>query len=150
MTDERLTKNFNLSEFVVSQTAIRKGIKNEPNASDLANIRNHLAPGLQKVRDLLGFPMVISSAFRSPMVNAAVGGSRTSQHMVGLAADFTAPQFGTPLEICRAIVKAGIDFDQLIFEGTWVHISFNAKPRRSVLTAHFDHGGVRYTPGLPS
>lgn len=149
MNDERLTKNFNLSEFVVSQTAARKGLKNEPGAADLANIRNFLAPGLQKVRDLLGSPIVITSAYRSPIVNAAIGGSRTSQHMVGLAADFTAPQFGTPLDICRAIVKSGIDFDQLIFEGSWTHISFNAKPRKSVLTAHFDHGGVRYTPGLP-
>lgn len=149
MNDERLTKNFNLSEFVVSQTAARKGLKNEPGAADLANIRNFLAPGLQKVRDLLGSPIVITSAYRSPIVNAAIGGSRTSQHMVGLAADFTAPQFGTPLDICRAIVKSGIDFDQLIFEGSWVHVSFNAKPRRSVLTAHFSHGSVSYTPGLP-
>ncbi len=149
MNDERLTKNFNLSEFVVSQTAARKGLKNEPGAADLANIRNFLAPGLQKVRDLLGSPIVITSAYRSPIVNAAIGGSRTSQHMVGLAADFTSPQFGTPLDICRAIVKSGIDFDQLIFEGSWTHISFNAKPRKSVLTAHFEHGGVRYTPGLP-
>lgn len=150
MNDERLTKNFNLSEFVVSQTAARKGLKNEPGAADLANIRNFLAPGLQKVRDLVGSPIVITSAYRSPMVNAAIGGSRTSQHMVGLAADFTAPQFGTPLDICRAIVKSGIDFDQLIMEGgQWVHVSFNAKPRKSVLTAHFEHGGVRYTQGLP-
>lgn len=71
-----------------------------------------------------------------------------NQHMCGMAADFTAPFFGTPLQVARAIVASKITFDQLIQEGTWVHISFSAKPRRSVLTAKFTNGVASYSPGL--
>lgn len=148
MTDEKLTADFRLSEFLRSQTAQRKGLENTPNADALGAIRNFLAPGMQEVRDLLDAPIHISSGYRSPMVNAAVGGSRSSQHTSGLACDFTAPAFGSPLEICRAIVKSPIKFDQVIYEGTWVHISFSAKPRRSVLTASFKGGSVSYSQGL--
>jgi hypothetical protein len=123
-------------------------LDNTPDAAVLGAIRNFLAPGMQEVRDLIGAPIHISSGYRSPMVNAAVGGSRSSQHTQGLACDFTAPFFGTPLQICRAIVASKLTFDQLIQEGGWVHISFSAKPRRSVLTAVFKGGAVSYKPGL--
>lgn len=148
MSDERLSPDFHLSEFLRSQTALRKGLNNAPDAAVLGAIRNFLAPGMQQVRDLINAPIHVSSGYRSPMVNAAVGGSRSSQHTQGLACDFTAPFFGTPLQICRAIVASKITFDQLIYEGDWVHISFSAKPRRSVLTAVFAHGSVSYKPGL--
>lgn len=148
MADEKLTKNFFLSELLASETAARRGIANAPTGADLGNIRNFLAPGLQAVRDLLGVPMVVSSGYRGPALNKAIGGSSSSQHMVGLAADFTAPGFGTPLKICRAIMASGLVFDQMIMEGTWVHISFSAKPRRQVLTAHFGPGGTTYSQGL--
>lgn len=148
MTDEKLSRNFFLSELLASSVAVRLGIPNTPTASDLGNIRNFLAPGLQSVRDLLDVPMVVSSGYRGQALNAAVGGSKTSQHMVGLAADFTAPGFGTPLQVCRAIVAAGLAFDQIIMEGAWVHISFSAKPRRQVLTARFGPGGATYSHGL--
>ena len=81
-------------------------------------------------------------------VLAAIGGSSTSAHCRGEAVDFTAPAFGTPKEICKAIIKSGIVFDQLIFEGAWVHIAFDATPRRSVLTAHFGNGATTYTQGV--
>ena len=148
MNDERLTADFHLSEFIRSQTALRKGIDNTPDATVLGAIRNFLAPGMQHVRDLINAPIHISSGYRSPMVNAAVGGSRTSQHTQGLACDFTAPFFGTPLQICRSIVASKIIFDQHIYEGEWVHISFSASPRRSVLTASFKGGSASYSQGL--
>lgn len=148
MNDERLTPSFHLSELLASDTAERKRLDNRPDAAALGNIRNHLAPGLQQIRDLLGQPMIIASGYRSPAVNKAVGGSRSSQHMQGLAADFIAPKFGTPLQVCRAIVASKVQFDQLIYEGTWVHVSFAAKPRRSVLTAKFGPGGAVYSEGL--
>lgn len=148
MKDERLTADFHLSEFLHSEKAVRLGLDNTPDAVTVGAIRNFLAPGMQEVRDLINAPIHVSSGYRSPMVNAAVGGSRTSQHTQGLACDFTAPFFGSPLEICRAIVASRIVFDQLIFEGRWVHISFSAKPRRSVLTAIFKGSGVTYKPGL--
>lgn len=150
---ERLTQSFSLDEFLASQTATRKGISNTPDAGSLNTIRTVLAPGLQRVRDLLGVPMFITSGYRSPTLNRSVGGSRTSQHVTGNAADFYAPGFGSPLEICRFLNqhRAQIGFDQLIEEGTWVHISFVAgAPRGQVLTAYFEGGGVRYVPGLRS
>jgi len=148
MNDERLTVDFHLSEFLHSEKAVRLGLDNTPDAVVLAAIRNFLAPGMQDVRDLIGAPVIISSGYRAPQVNAAVGGARDSQHILGLAADFIAPFFGTPLQVARAIVASRITFDQLIQEGTWVHISFSAKPRRSVLTAKFTNGVASYSPGL--
>lgn len=148
---ERLTPSFTLAEFLASQTATRKGISNTPDAGSLNTLRTVLAPGMQRVRDLLGVPLFISSGYRSPSLNSAVGGSRTSQHVTGNAADFYAPGFGSPLEICRFLERhqAQIGFDQLIEEGTWVHISFvTGAPRGQVLTAIFEQGGVRYAPGL--
>lgn len=148
MNDERLTADFHLSEFLRSDKAVRLGLDNIPDALAMASIRNFLAPGMQQVRDLIGAPINISSGYRAPQVNAAVGGSRSSQHMQGLAADFTSPFFGTPLQIARAIVASHIKFDQIIQEGSWVHISFSAKPRRSVLTAKFTNGVASYLHGL--
>lgn len=152
MPDQQLTQHFNLSEFLHSETAVRRGLLNVPPTPVLLAIKQQLAPGMQRIRDLLGQPIAVSSGYRSPAVNKAVGGSSTSQHTRGEACDFTAPGFGTPLQVCRAIVanRARIGFDQLIFEGTWVHVSFVASGARGqVLTAHFGAGGVRYTPGLP-
>lgn len=148
MTDERLTADFHLSEFIRSQTADRRGLDNTPTASAMGNIRNFLAPGMQEVRDLINAPIHISSGYRSPIVNAAIGGSTKSQHMDGMACDFTAPFFGTPKDIARVIAASKIKFDQLIMEGGWVHISFAATPRLQILTARFTNGVARYTPGL--
>lgn len=149
LIDDLITPNFRLSEFLDSATAIRRGLDNTPTAMVLANIRNILAPGIQEVRDLIGHPVFISSGYRSPEVNAAVGGSPTSQHTEGLAADFKAPGFGMPSSIVRYLVAhaARLPFDQLIHEGSWVHISFvQSKPRHQVLVAHFAGGSVTYTP----
>ena len=147
----QLTASFTLDELVSSQTATRKGLDNTPGPSVLATIEQVLAPGLQRIRDALGVPVLVSSGYRAPAVNSAVGGSRTSQHCTGNAADFTAPAFGSPLDVCRRLVelRERIGYDQLIYEGTWVHVSFvRGTPRGQVLTAHFGKGGVTYSPGL--
>lgn len=151
MTDEQLTPSFKLSEFTDSETAARFVLDNTPTPQALANIRAILAPGMQRVRDLLGTPIHNSSGYRSPAVNAAVGSGPTSQHLQGLAADFKSPTFGTPLEIAKFLqgLSSVLRFDQLIFEGQWVHISFAPKPRGQVLTAHFRPGKkTTYTPGI--
>lgn len=139
----KLSANFHLDEFVTSQTAARRGIDNTPPAPVLIRLKN-AAKGLEKVRAVLGRPILISSGYRSPALNKAVGGSATSDHMNGDAADFISPGFGTPIAICRAIVAAGIKFDQLIEEGTWVHISFGPRMRGQILTMR----NGKYTAGL--
>ena len=130
----KLSPNFHLDEFVTSQTAARRGIDNRPTPEVIKRLRN-TAKGLEKVRAVLGKPILISSGYRSPALNKAVGGSATSDHMTGDAADFISPGFGSPIAVCRAIVAAGIKFDQLIEEnGRWVHISFGPRMRGQILT----------------
>lgn len=149
---EQLTPHFTLGELLRSDHATRHGIDNLPGQLELHHLRTITAPGLQRVRTLLQRGVYVSSGYRNAAVNAGVGGSSTSQHMQGLAADFTVPDFGSPLDVCKAIQAAWstIMFDQLILEGTWTHISFPA-PRGEVLTAHFAPGKkTTYTPGLPA
>lgn len=145
----RLSDHFTLAELCHSETAIRKGLPNTPSPEIRSNM-GVMAQGLEAVRSLLGgVPIIVSSGYRSPELNRAIGGSPTSAHCQGWAADFIAPAFGTPLEICTEIAASGIPFDQLIEEGTWVHISFDPRCRRDVKTAHFGlNGAVKYTQGL--
>ncbi|OWY35310.1 D-Ala-D-Ala carboxypeptidase family metallohydrolase [Herbaspirillum aquaticum] len=148
---DKLTDHFSLSEMTVSETAARKGIDNTPSPAIIKNL-TRTAQLLERVRVLLGSkPILVSSGYRSPALNAAVGGSKTSAHMQGLAADFICPGFGTPLAICQRLDSLGVEFDQLIQEGAWVHIGLAAegiKPRRQVLTAKFSSVGTTYGSGL--
>jgi hypothetical protein len=142
----RLTDHFSLEELTASQTAARLGIDNAPDATIAAELRR-LAVKLERVRERLGAPILVSSGYRSPALNAAVPGSAPgSAHTFGRAADFTCPGFGTPLDICKVLrAEGGIPFDQLIHEfGAWVHFGialFGQLPRRQVLT--IDAGGTR-------
>lgn len=143
-----LSPHFTLDELTASQTAARRAIDNSAPPYVVENLRR-LAQLLEQVRTKLGVPLIISSGYRSPALNAAVGGAKNSQHLVGEAADFIAPGFGSPISICSRLVDATeVEFDQLIQEGTWVHISTSARPRRQVLTARFGPGGTTYTSGL--
>ncbi|KVE34452.1 D-Ala-D-Ala carboxypeptidase family metallohydrolase [Burkholderia sp. BDU5] len=146
-----LTMHFTLEEMIASDTARRRGIDNTPSATVAANLRR-TAETLERVRDLLGGrPVNVTSGYRAAALNRAVGGVPNSAHLTGLAADFTCPKFGSPLDICRAISASVIEFDQLIQEGTWVHIGLapaGAKPRRQVLTASFGLARTSYSEGL--
>lgn len=143
----KLSPNFRLDELTFSATAQRLCIDNTPDA----RITSHLvalAAGLEQVRVLLGDrPIRINSGYRCPALNKAVGGAANSAHMLGYAADFTCAEFGPPLEIVRALQRSRLDFDQVIQEGTWVHVSFAPTARRQVLTAHFGQGGTTYSMG---
>ena len=102
MPTTMLTPHFTLDEFTASQTAARMGLPNMPSGQEMANLQR-TAETMEKVRTILGDkPVLISSGYRSPAVNAAVGGASNSAHMSGLAVDFTAPGFGSPLDICHA------------------------------------------------
>ena len=142
----KLTDNFYLSEFTDSNTATRLGIKNETSPNIIGNLKL-LADGLEQVRKLLGYPLFINSGYRSLALNKAVGGSNTSAHVYGYAADFTCRKFGTPNEIVKKIKASGIKYDQLIEEGGntgWVHISFDPKMRQQSLVATFKNGKATY------
>ena len=102
----RLTPHFSVEEFVASQTADRRDIDNSLTSNLLASARN-TCNGLEQVRSLLGnLPILISSGYRSPELNRAVGGSKSSQHMLAQAVDFTCPGFGSVADTieksCRA------------------------------------------------
>lgn len=143
-----LTPHFTLEELTVSQEAQRRGLANKPNIPELANLRR-LAETLELVRELVGRPVVVSSGFRCLAVNRAVGSGDSSAHVLGLAADFTVPGM-TVKALCLLIRESGIEYDQLIYEGTWVHLGLSeGKPRREELTAHFAAGKrTTYTRGI--
>lgn len=141
-----LTEHFTLQELTFSSTAVRLAIDNTPSAEIVAHLRT-LAEGLERVRALLGHPMHIDSGYRCESLNAAVKGSKTSAHMTGYAADFVCPGYGDPLHVVHAVTRSTIAFDQCIQEGTWVHISFDPRLRKEVLTAHFGPGGTTYSAG---
>ena len=119
----KLTQHFSLEEFCVSEVALREGIDNTPPPEVVANLRR-LAKLMEKVRAVLKKPMRITSGYRSAALNARVGGSKTSAHLDGRAADFICPTFGTPYAVAKKIDAARLGFDQMIHEyGRWVHIA---------------------------
>ena len=139
-----LTDHFHLEELIASQTAVRSKIDNTPPEYIIDRLRE-TAVQMELVRMMLGNePITVSSGYRSPDLNTAIGGSKTSAHCDGYAVDFIAPRAGTPLQICRKLIAKGLKFDQLIEEGTWVHVSFDPRMRGQVLTMR----DGRYTPGL--
>lgn len=143
----RLTPHFLLAELCSSQVAARLRLDNRPGPVEVQNL-HRVAETLEQVRALVGRPVSISSGYRSPAVNRAVGGSRNSAHTRGLAADITVPGM-TAKELAEKIRDSGIDFDQLIYEGTWVHVGLaEGKPRRQVLTAVFSPAGPTYSQGI--
>ena len=147
----KLSAHFTLRTLTHSDTARALGIANTPPLRLVKNLAR-LARSLEAIRSLLQRPLLISSGFRSPVLNAEVGGSRTSHHTLGLAADFTCKQFGSPFEICRRLRRSTIPFAQLIYEfgnrddGGWIHVSFARKSRRKIMTICL--GDKRYRRGL--
>jgi len=151
----KLSENFSLSEYTKSQTATRKGINNTPGEDHLAAAKALFKNVVQKVRDHFG-PTIITSGYRSPALNEAIGGSATSQHSKGQAADLEVPGVSTA-EVCEWIA-ANTDFDQLILEfytpgdtnSGWVHVSYKAdgSNRNQTLTAAKVNGKTEYSHGL--
>lgn len=138
MKDIKLSPHFTLAEFTRSATADARGIDNAPTAAHLTNLKT-LAANLETVRTLLGNnPILITSAYRNPALNRAVGGSSTSDHAKGLAVDFHCPKFGPDFDVCKKLSSSGLKFDQLLFEQegptTWVHLGIGPRLRQQVLS----------------
>jgi zinc D-Ala-D-Ala carboxypeptidase len=137
-----LTLHFSLEELT---TTDHRQFDNTPNPDELANL-NRLAKFLEQVKTVLGGkPVMINSAFRCKQVNDAVGSKDTSQHRIGCAADIRVPGM-TPDEVVKAVMAAGLGYDQIIREfDRWTHISIpnnpEDKPRQQALI--IDRSGTR-------
>jgi zinc D-Ala-D-Ala carboxypeptidase len=135
--DSRLSPHFSLAKLTASTKASELHINNQPGPAATANLRR-LANRLEQVQALLGADLHINSAYRCEALNKAVGSKGTSMHLLGLAADFVCPAYGSPLKIARAIAASGLGFDQVIHEfGRWVHLGLSPEgshERRQQLT----------------
>jgi len=141
----KLTTNFNLEDFTISQEAIRKGLNNDPDQDSISNLKALCENVLEKLEDI-GLSIFISSGYRSPEVNKAIGGAATSQHCKGQAADISAKGY-TPEQLFQLIKKSGLPFDQLIQEfDRWVHVSYVPKGRKQSLKAVKENGKTVYLP----
>ncbi|ESQ82339.1 peptidase M15A [Asticcacaulis sp. AC466] len=141
-------KYFSLTELTHSDIAVRRSISNVPSAAIAARLAD-TAVHMDFVRTILSYPIIVSSGYRGPDLNKVVGGADTSAHTLGYAVDFTCPGYGIPLHVAEKIRDSGVKFDQLIYEGAWVHISFDPRIRQQCLTARFRPGKpVMYENGL--
>lgn len=141
-----LSPHFQLEEFTVSTLASQHNIDNTPTPDVLEQL-SATAEMLERIRTVLGQPIIITSGYRCPKVNQLAGGVANSHHVTGQAVDFVSPAFGSPLAICRALEAHGLDklgVDQLIYEfGAWVHVSQAGDAgRRMALT--IDNAGTRH------
>lgn len=156
--EKQISEHFSFRELTRSESARRAGIENVPTAAEMDNIY-YTAQQLEKIRAYVGRGIIVTSCFRSERVNKLVGGSSTSAHRFGLAADCDAIGL-TSLAFAKELIKmrdAGkLVFDQLILEfpergdGAWVHIGFrrNAPMRNQILTATKKNGKTVYLQGL--
>jgi hypothetical protein len=150
-----LTANFSLHELSKSETALRMGFDNTPDEEATENLRLLCEKVLQPVRDHYGKGVKVNSAYRSPESNAAVGGSKTSDHCKGMAADIEIP--GVANADLAQFIMDNLDYTQLILEfytpgipdSGWVHVSYDPNNlKKQELTATKVAGKTQYLPGL--
>ena len=130
-------KYFTIRELTKSTTAIKKGIDNTPTKEVTSNLIYLIDNILDPLREAWGEPLIVTSGYRCPKLNKAVGGSATSQHVKGQAADIRTLK-DTPEEnkrLFELVQKLGLPFDQLINEYNydWVHVSYSKRHRRQIL-----------------
>jgi hypothetical protein len=150
-----LTANFSLHELTKSETALRLDLDNTADDEATENLRMLCEMVLQPVRDHYGKGVKVNSAYRSPESNAAVGGSKTSDHCKGMAADIEIP--GVANADLAQWIMDNLDYTQLILEfytpgipdSGWVHVSYDpANLKKQELTATKVAGKTQYLPGL--
>jgi len=140
----KLSEHFTLEEMTFSQTAVRKGIDNTPDATVIRNLTNLCEYILEPIRKGTGKPIRVSSGYRSPKLNKAIGGAKTSQHIEGRAADIVAIGMSVQ-ELYEWIRDSRIVYDQLIQEfDSWVHISYSTMSRMDRLIATKVNGKTVY------
>ena len=151
----KLTENFTLSEMVKSETALRHGLDNTPGDTEIANLKRLTENVLQPIRNHYRTGVKVNSGFRHPEVNAAVGGSKTSDHCRGQAADIEIP--GVANADLATWISKNLKFTQLILEfytpgipdSGWVHVSYDpANLKCQVMTAMKENGKTVYKPGI--
>ena len=149
----RISKHISYKEATQSQTAVRKGISNEPDAYQLQNMQVLAEKVFEPLREHFGVPIAINSFFRSQKLNKAIGGVSGSQHTQGRAIDVDDTLGGVSNRQMFDYIKANLDFDQLIWEfgndknPDWVHISYVSptENRNRVLRASKKNGKTVYT-----
>jgi hypothetical protein len=150
-----LTANFSLHELTKSETALRMGFDNTPGEAETEALRLLAEKVLQPVRDHYGKGVKVNSGYRSPESNAAVGGSKTSDHCKGMAADIEIP--GVPNAELAQWIMDNLEYTQLILEfytpgipdSGWVHVSYDpSNLKNQELTATKVAGKTQYLPGL--
>ena len=147
-----ISKHLSYKEGIRSNTATRLGIENKPNEEQLENMKLLAEKVFEPLREEVGGPIKVNSFFRSPDLNKAIGGSKTSQHCKGQAIDID-DTFGVKSNAqMYYFIKSELDFDQMIWEfGTdgnpdWVHISYVSedKNRNRCLKAYKENGKTKY------
>jgi zinc D-Ala-D-Ala carboxypeptidase len=150
-----LSANFSLKELTKSDTATRLGLDNTPGEAEIESLRLLCEKVLQPVRDHFGKSVTVNSGFRSPETNQATGGSKTSDHCRGQAADIEIP--GVANADLAQWIMDNCDYTQLILEfytqgqpnSGWVHVSFDPDNlKMQELTAVKVAGKTQYLPGL--
>jgi zinc D-Ala-D-Ala carboxypeptidase len=151
----KLTDNFSLAEMTKSDTALRLDMDNTPGPEEIDNMTRLCECVLQPVRNHFGKGVKVNSGFRHPNVNAKVGGSKTSDHCKGMAADIEIPGVANA-DLAKWIVD-NLEFRQVILEfytpgvpdSGWVHVSYNPSDnKKQVLTATKKEGKTVYLNGL--
>lgn len=151
----KLSPHFSLSEFTKSQTAVRRNIDNTPSLTVIDNLQLLVDNVLQPIRLHFGLPITISSGYRSPQLNTAIGGSATSDHCLGMAADIEI--IGVDNKQLAIYIRDNLPFTQLILEfytkgvadSGWVHVSYDkADIKKQVLSAAKVNGKTTYLQGL--
>lgn len=150
----KLTKNFSLEELTRSNTAERKGINNSPTAEHIHNLAMLCESILQPLRDKIGRSIRVNSGYRSEKLNNAIGGSKTSEHSFGKAADIKLVIDGENKSeiLYLSIIEMGIPFRQLIWEfgdeetPSWVHVSFDVNDnKKQKLRAYKEGKKTKYS-----
>lgn len=142
----QLSRFFTLAELTRSDTAQREGIPNQPAEAQIEQLRALCGAVLDPLREAVGRPIRITSGYRGPALNARIGGSATSQHSHGQAADLQAPGLDV-LELFKTVIRLGLPFDQVIYEAQsasvkWVHVSHRSGANRGeIRVAQFNAAG---------